>query len=1024
MSDKLNKFKDVLKEIFQLDQADLDFGIYRIMNQKRADIENFLENDLLPQVKKQFEGYNEGETSHFNTELAKAEEDARSLGVDPENLPKIKELKSRINSAQNIDILADNVFSHLTTFFKRYYDEGDFLSQRRYKKDVYSIPYQGEEVKLYWANYDQYYIKTSEYFKNYAFRLDNEYLVRFKINDASTEQNNNLNITGKNRRFFIDLQNPMNVLSDCLEIGFCYNFREESQKSLTDEAISAITQLFNEKLKHSAEFINYTGLFAPRPTEKNKKRTLLEKHINDFTSRNTFDYFIHKDLGGFLRRELDYYIKNEVLFIDDINEREEQEFHKQVSTIKVLKTIGYKIITFLEQLENFQKKLWLKKKFVIETNYCITIDRIPKELYPEIINNANQIEEWKRLYAIDEITADLTRVGYSDPLTVEFLEENNLLVLDTKFFNPDVKVEILSNKLNRDRDTNGLIFKSDNFQALKLIQKKYNKSINAIYTDPPYNTSASEILYKNNLQHASWLTFLGDRTELAKNILTDDALTCFTIDDFELYNFKFLLDIIFNPANYLSTVLIRNNPSGRSTVKGFSINHEYALFYSKSDTFYLGRLEHDEKQKERYNEKDDLGDFEWENLRRNGPESNRLDRPKQFYPIYFDYSKNILRVPKMEFNEIKKIWEIFEQKNDNEIEIWPIHPDQTEKVWRYSAYHISNEPERFKVERKNNNYEVYRKKYLNIEGILPRTWWDDPSFSARDNGTRNIVELFGDKSAFDFPKSLFAVVDCIKVLNIKSENILLDYFAGSGTTAHAIIELNRQDQGNRKYILMEMGEYCETVTIPRIKKSIYSKEWKDGKPVDREGISHCFKYQKLESYEDTLNNLKISKTKGQQEMLELDARFREGYMLSYMLDVETAGSDSLLNLDRFEDPFNYYLNVTENYELKPTKVDLIETFNYLIGLNVESYDTKDGYVWLTGKTTDEENVIVIWRNLKEKSNQDLNDFFKTIRVNPRDREFDRIYVNGDNFLENIKIDDEKWKVVLIEEEFKKRMFEE
>src|SRR5690606_2592083 len=108
------------------------------------------------------------------------------------------------------------------------------------------------------------------------------------------------------------------------------------------------------------------------------KRTLLEKHLNDYTARNSFDYFIHKDLGGFLRRELDFYIKNEVLYIDDINTDNEIAFSTQLAKIRALKEVAEKIIAFLEQLENFQKKLWLKKKFVVKSDYCITLDRIPE----------------------------------------------------------------------------------------------------------------------------------------------------------------------------------------------------------------------------------------------------------------------------------------------------------------------------------------------------------------------------------------------------------------------------------------------------------------------------------------------------------------------------------------------------------------------------------------------------------------------------------------------------------------------
>ncbi len=161
---------------------------------------------------------------------------------------------------------------------------------------------------------------------------------------------------------------------------------------------------------------------------------MLEKHLTQYTARNTFDYFIHKDLGGFLRRELDFYIKNEVMHLDDIEHESAPKVEQYLSQIKVIRKIAHKIIQFLEQLENFQKKLWLKKKFVVETNYCITLDRVPEELYPEIAANDAQREEWVRLFAIDEIEKDLNGPGYSKPLTVEFLKANQSLSLTPAYF--------------------------------------------------------------------------------------------------------------------------------------------------------------------------------------------------------------------------------------------------------------------------------------------------------------------------------------------------------------------------------------------------------------------------------------------------------------------------------------------------------------------------------------------------------------------------------------------------------------
>ncbi|MDI6687831.1 MAG: hypothetical protein QME06_06365 [Desulfobacterales bacterium] len=196
-----------------------------------------------------------------------------------------------------------------------------------------------------------------------------------------------------------------------------------------------------------------------------------------------------------------------------------------------------------------------------------------------------------------------------------------------------------------------------------------------------------------------------------------------------------------------------------------------------------------------------------------------------------------------------------------------------------------------------------------------------------------------------------------------------------------------------------MGDYFDTVLKPRIQKVIYSKDWKNGKPVSREGSSHMFKYMRLESYEDTLNNLEIKRTDKQEQLLfsnEMSKKAKEEYMLSYMLDVESKGS--LLNIDTFEDPFNYKLNIATGSvgETKPTKVDMVETFNYLIGLTVRHIDHIQGFCIVEGVSPQEERILIIWRNAKEKTNKDLETFFRKQDYSTRDMEFDLIYVNGDN----------------------------
>lgn len=973
------KFRDILAEILQLDQAELDFGIYRIMNQKRKDIEAFLNNRLVPEV--------------------------------------TKILKAQTAAGTDISAMENEVFSHLAKFFSRYYESGDFISKRRYKDDAYAIPYSGEEVKLYWANADQYYIKTSEYFKNYSFVLPtSRRKVHFVLRDADTEQNNNKAANNMERRFQLCEEDCIAEEDSELNIFFTYELMPKSTKQdalIKDAEAKIISSFVEGKYADFAELVN-----EKVPTEKNKERTLLMKHLQDYTAKNNFDYFIHKDLGGFLRRELDFYIKNEVMFLDDLDATHIMEHLAQVKAIKL---VGEKIITFLAQLEDFQKRLWLKKKFVVGCDYCITLDRIPRTLYPEIIANDEQRKEWVRLFAIDEIKGDMMTEGYSEPLTEKILEDNPFLVLDTKFFSAEFKHKLVGSMENVDEECNGLLINSENFQALELLQEKCSERVQNIYADPPYNTSASEIMYKNSYKHSSWLSLLEDRIRLGKKLLLDSGIQCTTIDDVEQSRLSLLLQDTF--AELPDAVTIRIKPSGRPIPNGFAISHEYALFSKKNLGTSIARLTHSEEQAARYREKDDKGRFLWELLRKAGSNSFRENRPTMYYPLFVNTNSLIVRLPKMRYEERTSEFILEEQPLADEQIVFPIKDDGKEGRWYYGVERAVNEQHELKAVRNNrSSFDIYRRRRPN-EGVQPTTSWIDSKYSATEHGTDLLKRLFGQQEKFSYPKSVYAVEDCLRVSGMQSKSIALDYFAGSGTTGHAVINLNREDNGNRKYILCEMAEDFNSVTKPRIEKVIYSEDWKDGKPVSRKGISQCFKYIRLEQYEDTLNNLQPKNQRLDFDNENGKGDFEETYFLRYMLDTETKGD--LFNLEWFKNPFAMSIKTTKDNELVDTHVDMVETFNYLIGLNVETLRyPKDGYCVVEGTThIGNERTLVIWRNCNKVSNEDLNEFFRKQAYCTTDSEFDKIYINGDNILPNIKTDEEHWKVVLIEEEFKKRMFE-
>lgn len=1014
MSTNFEKLKKLLAELFQFDQADLDFGIYRIMNQKRDEITQFLEKDLLPQVKEAFKQYQPAEKSVIQKELENVIAGIIAAGMNPDDSPKVKELRRKLADSVDLTAIEEEIFSQLHNFFRRYYEKGDFISMRRYKEGVYYIPYEGEEVKLYWANHDQYYIKTTEYFKDYVFVASSSKHVHLKILQGDTEKDNQKALNGNERRFFLTANKHPEVNGEDLYIYFDY-IPDPGKRPQGEINKEITTSIFGDD-----ELKEWKCLLAkPCPTEANPNRTLLEKHLTDYTSRNTFDYFIHKDLNTFLLRELDFFIKNEVIYLDDIDQNSLPNSIQYLGKARILRLIAHKIIALLAQVENFQKKLWLKKKFIVETNYCLTLDRIPKSLYAEISGGDLQREEWVRLLGIDQID------GYSVPLSTDFLEANPYMSVDTRNFDEAFKVRLIASLENVDDQCDGLLVHSENFQALNFLQSRYNQLIKAIYIDPPYNTSASEIIYKNNYKHSSWLSLANDRIKAGKYLLKDEGIQCLTIDDAEFSRVHQLLISLFGEENHLATVPIRSKPQGRAMPSGFSPNHEYAIFFGNSSSSEVGRLPRDERRLARYAESDEDGIYTWANFRGTGANSRRVDRLKLYYPIYIN-GETGLRIPDLEWSDPNQRWETKEAPEDTEVVVFPIDDENTERVWTLGWDRAQREASQLLNARfVGGRWQVYRKYRPNQDGALPGTWWDDPKYSASESGTKVLQHILGTTKEFSYPKSVFAVQDCIRAMDVNGNDIVVDFFAGSGTTAHAIINLNREDGGKRKYVLVEMGEYINSVVIPRIKKVIYSSDWKDGRPTTVNGIGHFFKYIRLESYEDTLNNLKVKRTQAQQMLLGASSEFRENYMLSYFLDAETKGSNSLLNIDAIEDPLGYKLNISTGSvgETKITAVNMVETFNYLLGLNVKHLDQIQGFLIVQGLNPIGEKVLVIWRNLKEKTNEELEAFFRKQDYNLKDMEFDLIYVNGDNNLENLRRADETWKVRLIEEEFQRLMFE-
>lgn len=600
MSQALNRLQDLLGELFQLDTAgDLDFGIYRIMNHKRDEINGFIENSLAEIVENKL---SKGSTAR-QTELSeglqeKAEQVRQNFGDDAispdgdllsfQNTPlgsEYLELKEKTEGTTDLEGMKAIVFNHLYTFFSRYYEGGDFLSKRRYsRQQKYAIPYNGEEVYLHWANADQYYIKTGEHFTNYQFTV-NDVKVNFNLVAADVEKNNN---KGKDRYFLprtdqaeydkdeslITIPFEHRPLTDKEESR--YGAKNGRQKNINEEAVPHILARFNDNPEAAR------ALEREKPKGSNNQPvSYLQHHLRRYTARNNSDFFIHKDLKGFLEGELDFYLKNEVLNIDDLDSDRwgEERAESWFEVMQAMKRIGREIIAFLAQIEDYQKKLFEKKKFVTAAEYCLTLDRVPEELYSEILDNEDQIAEWEDLFKISEIEGTVLNGGGGP--SVQWLKDNPYLLLDTKFFDQDFKDRLLSSFEELDEQTAGLLINSENFQALNLLQERYREQVKFTYIDPPYNTGSSAILYKNNYKHSSWLTLMYDRLAELKPTLTEDGAIFVSIDKTERTMLEHAMDKVFGPDNRVEELIWSMN-TNNGQAPNYSTNHEYVEVYAKN----------------------------------------------------------------------------------------------------------------------------------------------------------------------------------------------------------------------------------------------------------------------------------------------------------------------------------------------------------------------------------------------------------------------------------------------------------
>lgn len=359
------------------------------------------------------------------------------------------------------------------------------------------------------------------------------------------------------------------------------------------------------------------------------------------------------------------------------------------------------------------------------------------------------------------------------------------------------------------------IFEGDNYHTLYTLNFTHKRKIDVIYIDPPYNTGNKSWRYNNDyidkedrFRHSKWLSFMSKRLRLARRLLKENGIIICAIDDYEFASLKLLFDNIYGEQNRLGTLVVVHNPRGRNDDKFFASQHEYVLVYAKnSDKANVHHFALNDDDKDQYKKADDISPFAETSFIRTGNNSKRTERPNLYYPIYYNEKTNELSLTKT------KGWE----------ELLPTNNDGEEKCWRWGKEtFVELQATELFVKKVKGENKIYKKRRLNDNtGKKPKTVWYDSKYDASSNGIMLLQKILGKDNTFNYPKSIYAVKDILEITS-NPNSLILDFFAGSGTTGQAVLELNQQDNGNRQFILCTNNEnkICEEVTYPRIKKVI------------------------------------------------------------------------------------------------------------------------------------------------------------------------------------------------------------
>ncbi len=584
---------------------------------------------------------------------------------------------------------------------------------------------------------------------------------------------------------------------------------------------------------------------------------VLKKALVKFKKQGELDFFIHKNALGFLKEQLDLYLF-EYLF------KEISVFTKErLDEINTIKEVALEVIVLVSEFENELCKIWNKPRFVMNSHFIVSLDKLKAKNYDlnKITNHPNypkQVKEWQDL----------------NLKTTDNLLENEYLPLDTIYFK-DLEEEI-KNQFN-ENEINGTLIKSENYQALNSLKNRYKETMDCIYIDPPYNTQNNEFIYADRFKRSSWLSMMTNRLELAHALLNDKGVIFVSIDDNEQAYCKVLMDGIFNGGgdNFVANVVWQKKKGGSQDSENFAKEHEYILCYQKEKFNIIDtEIDHDMQD---FNKTINGKQAKILKLEKWGAGALKSDAPSLYYSI----------------------------KDPNGNDFYPIAPNGEEGRWRKKPENLDSEHIFWQENSKGRltPYEVIYYDEVKNEKKVIKTRTIFTEYGTTTEATKEILALFNGTKLFDTPKPE-ALLQRILEISTKENDLILDFFAGSGTTCAVAHKLKR------KYIGIEMGDHFESVILPRLKKVVGG--FKSGAIKEFNG-GGAIKVYELESYEEILRKIKYQNN-------DKPLAYEEQYS-----DLVECKNDS------------YTLNIEA---LEKMGVDIKETLENLHGVGVEFFNEK------------------------------------------------------------------------------------